>query len=812
MKKNEIRVGGYYTARISGRFVTVRVDAISQSGPYFSGAKREVTVYDVTNLATGRKTTFRSAAKFRSEAREQRQEPKTSTRIGYHGDESDPLSPKKPEEQWTEFLADCSLVEASEGSDPTDSIETETQTTTPPSSQDVAGVPTVAQIVEGEQRPDPTVGSVVQTENFTAATLTSGDSSVHTNVSLAAKISAARQGRAVGSPVAGMTPNAEQESILEVAIADDLHVLVIGAGAGTGKTATLKMLEQVLHGRGQYTAFNASLVAESKAKFVRASCNTTHSLAFREVGKRYAHRLNSDRVNSYQIARTLGIEAFTVTLKGMGVPDDDGKPTDKLKVLQPGFLAGQVIVAIRKFCQSADRAIGEQHLKRIGGIDVPNSRENDDRVRAYLLPFCEMAWADMCSLTGTLPFSHDVYVKIWQLGTGADRPVIAADYILLDEYQDTAPVFVDILKQQTQALIILVGDDNQRIYEWRGAINAGDEFPDAERRLLGQSYRFGQIIADVANAVLRTLEVPTDLVMRGMPTIPSRVDTVASPRCYLYRTNAGAISRVMACVAEGKRPALIGGKTYVEDMVRWMQASIDLQAKRGTQHPELSCFESWGEVVEYSKTDEGDDLRLMCKLVDEFGAQSIRNALKDMPKEEDADCVITTVHKSKGREWDTVKLGSDFPTINKMGDSDRRLLYVATTRAKLVLDISECPPFIGGYDGTGDQKRWVPGLRITYTVPMPMEDGTYVRDEVKPTPNVGINDSWRMVSNQPALTTNGNGATGEFTWANMGGEWCVRGPAHMTGRVEVVRKNGTKSQVTLGNVVRKIGDFWFYKV
>ncbi len=64
MKASEIKVGGLYEAKISDRVVTVRVDAIRKRGTA-SRVGREVTVYDVTNLTTGRKTTFRSAAKFR---------------------------------------------------------------------------------------------------------------------------------------------------------------------------------------------------------------------------------------------------------------------------------------------------------------------------------------------------------------------------------------------------------------------------------------------------------------------------------------------------------------------------------------------------------------------------------------------------------------------------------------------------------------------------------------------------------------------------------------------------------------------------
>lgn len=63
MKVNEIEVNGLYRARVAGRLTTVRVDAIRN--PWDSPSRSTPPRYDVTNLATGRRTTFRSAAKFR---------------------------------------------------------------------------------------------------------------------------------------------------------------------------------------------------------------------------------------------------------------------------------------------------------------------------------------------------------------------------------------------------------------------------------------------------------------------------------------------------------------------------------------------------------------------------------------------------------------------------------------------------------------------------------------------------------------------------------------------------------------------------
>lgn len=69
MKANEIKVGGYYKAKVSNKVVTVRVDAIREVAgirPVF-GRTPYSTRYDVTNTVTGRKTTFKSAMKFRNE-------------------------------------------------------------------------------------------------------------------------------------------------------------------------------------------------------------------------------------------------------------------------------------------------------------------------------------------------------------------------------------------------------------------------------------------------------------------------------------------------------------------------------------------------------------------------------------------------------------------------------------------------------------------------------------------------------------------------------------------------------------------------
>ena len=65
MKAKDIKVGEKYIAKVSNKLTTVQVMDIRQSSVY------NHQVYDVKNLATGRKTTFKSAQKFRRIAIEQ---------------------------------------------------------------------------------------------------------------------------------------------------------------------------------------------------------------------------------------------------------------------------------------------------------------------------------------------------------------------------------------------------------------------------------------------------------------------------------------------------------------------------------------------------------------------------------------------------------------------------------------------------------------------------------------------------------------------------------------------------------------------
>jgi len=312
--------------------------------------------------------------------------------------------------------------------------------------------------------------------------------------------------------------------------------------------------------------------------------------------------------------------------------------------------------AIGIYCNSADELPGPEHVPYVDGIDLPTSEGKrtyrwNQELRGILAPALRRAWDDLQRLDGSLRFSHDAYLKIWALS----HQRLFADFILFDEAQDASPVMAAVINEQADTQVVAVGDPNQAIYEWRGAIDAVAAFV-GERTRLSQSFRFGPEVAEVANEVLAMLG---DAQVRGSDSIASVVAPIADPDAILCRTNAVAVDSVLTAQQMGKVPHLVGGGAEV---VSFAKAAKELQETGRTWHPELACFDSWGEVADYVAHDElGGELRLMVSLVEKYGVPTILKALDHMPSESDADVVVSTAHKSKGREWNAVQLAGDFP-------------------------------------------------------------------------------------------------------------------------------------------------------
>ncbi|MGW5249865.1 UvrD-helicase domain-containing protein [Streptomyces sp. NPDC004129] len=471
-----------------------------------------------------------------------------------------------------------------------------------------------------------------------------------------------------------MNPTDEQTAAADAFNAGD-H-LALQAGAGTGKTTTLALLARATKRRGRYLAYNRAIAQDATARFpANVQCKTAHALAYAAVGHHYARRLNAPRRPAWQTGHALGLT------KDIRIGDRD---------LSQKALSNTTLRTVARFCHTADEEITRHHVPHLRGLD---DKDLHVELTAHIVPFARKAWADLQNPDGgCVRFDHDHYLKIWAL----TRPKLAADFLLLDEAQDTNPVVEHIfLNQRDHAQLVMVGDSAQAIYHWRGAKDIMTGF-DGTHLTLSQSFRFGPHLAHEANRWLRIAGAPIRLT--GTPTVPTELGPVACPDAVICRTNVGAMAQVMAFMA-GHRVALAGGG---ESLRALALAARDLKEGRRTSHPELLLFPTWGELQDYAAHDPaGRDLQPLVDLIDKHGTDAILEAVSRLAPEKQAEVTVSTAHKAKGREWPCVVIADDFtppkdsdqedangcPVPGPIEDSEARLAYVAVTRTRQRLDM-----------------------------------------------------------------------------------------------------------------------------
>lgn len=458
-----------------------------------------------------------------------------------------------------------------------------------------------------------------------------------------------------------------EEQKTAVSLARAGHNLKIEALAGTGKTTTLCEIAKALTPkRGLYLAFNKSIADEAKSRFpLNMDCRTAHSLAFRAAGRPYQKRFGN--ITGKKAAEALnlkdGVLGFSVT--GTGV---------------------LAIETLMRFLRSADEQLTDKHVP-------PNllTRLESDKDKStmciHATHYANQLWDKMRDTNSSLPVPHDLYLKLWSL----EKPKLNVDFILFDEAQDADPVMLSVIQAQN-CQKIYVGDRYQQIYSWRGAVNAMNTIQTEKTTPLCQSFRFGNVIANVANAIL---DLPENLKLLGFSGVDSILTTLETPRAIICRTNFGLVEQVIIAM-ENNRSVYVNGGT--RDLVALLRGAEDLLAGKETYVRELAIFSSWDELVEHSETEYGAELKPLVKLVYSYGKKlnSLITLLESTQQsEKDADLIVTTAHKAKGREWSSVKLNNDFfdERSSRYSSEERNLLYVAVTRAKQKLDGLTCEAF-----------------------------------------------------------------------------------------------------------------------
>ena len=547
--------------------------------------------------------------------------------------------------------------------------------------------------------------------------------------------------------------NPTQEQLDAVDLASRGETMKLNAFAGAGKTSTLILIANRLNKlgkKGLYLAFNKSIATEAQRKMPsNVTAKTFHSLAYSESPKWLLAKLQEPQISIQDFVKEFSIVPVRVTDGTMSYSKDkNGKIVENLiyetRIISAFRIKYLVDKALECFVDSLSESPQKEHAKKAILNEYPLMESVDVGSFDYLCKkITQIAidlWTDYISEDGELGLknNHSVYLKYWAVS----KPVIDYDFILFDEAQDADSLMLSVLQSQ-KCQIIYDGDRHQQIYGWRGAINAIEKI-DANEGWLTQSFRFGQPLADACTPILRHLGESNTI--KGFGNNTQIFDSMSSNvEAVLCRSNAGAIAKLLELVKEGKKATI---NLDVNESIKFIEDLAELEEntrKVNLDKANVPVYETKNGKVHYRSFEElelyldeysGDaETQLYHRIFKNYDVGFITAMLRQAKSQSDG-IFITTAHKAKGLEWDSVMLHTDFvnhffytssegierkvaseidyllpheiakrgldassliPLLKKPNSEEWRLLYVAMTRAKKQLYLGSCNQILKEY-------------------------------------------------------------------------------------------------------------------
>lgn len=476
------------------------------------------------------------------------------------------------------------------------------------------------------------------------------------------------------------TPTEEQTAIKEAF--PDHRFLTIQAKSGSGKTSTLYLLANSTEDRILYLAFNKSMAEEARRKMPpNVECRTLHSICYQFLDHRLRAKLSRPEGQYVNVAGT-GSE-IAKKFKINNLIDKRGKT-----LLTRAMIGLMIKQTVGKFEFSDDPFISRKHFPGVHLADIKRKGINEHKLITEVVKYAKQLWRERIDPNTDTLMTHDTYVKLFEL-SGAD---LGYDIIFGDEFQDVNPAFLSILRNAKSAKqVVVVGDEYQSIYQFRGSQNMMKETSTYGAELpLTACFRFGPKVANIANMILSDKEpLRHPLVGKGFDTVvgsyKSDVVDYTKPYTIIFRKNLTLLMEAMDRIADGEEIII---NVDTRDFISMVDSVNAL--RRGdiekVKHETVLPYADWDEFVECAEADP--DAKRLLNIVVSGKANTIAHTLRTHRNSPTAKVTLTTAHKSKGLEWDQVIVANDFPSNydKKTGEwvgleeAERNLLYVAHTR------------------------------------------------------------------------------------------------------------------------------------
>ncbi len=454
----------------------------------------------------------------------------------------------------------------------------------------------------------------------------------------------------------------EQAEILDYIVEHD-GILLVAAGAGTGKSFMAKQVATVLNpNQGLYTAFNKAIVTEGVTRFkgTNMECKTLHALAYKYV---------QPKMDISDITYTCIKENIAYKLKY------------------------ELINAINLFFVSASTNMFEFFEELF-----------QKHEKAALMKELAEKYINQM-LSGELNPTFNFMLKYFHLMLVEGTIKCEYDLVIFDEINDTTAVSLEIFKLIKAPKKLGLGETNQAIYQFLNLVNGFEELKEAPVLSLTHSWRCSEKIAKDIQTFMRrdvnkkfTFIGTKEPVANGKELFCTLTNALIIDRIY-QRLNAKQgfyllrkISDIFAAPL-AVTTASSGRKPY--------QKKYMFLVDEYTNYVESSSYRTRGQSYLQYLLDFVDDNEIQnaVKLLMSFQRKRVNlfelyTKAKDAPV--DPNYTIATVFTSKGLEYETVTIANDLnnkiQSIRENGgirnDEDLvayRCYYVAASRAGKML-------------------------------------------------------------------------------------------------------------------------------
>jgi len=315
------------------------------------------------------------------------------------------------------------------------------------------------------------------------------------------------------------------------------QVLIIEALAGCTKTSTLEMItNENSDKRFLYLAFNTKIVEDARKRFPKnTEVKTLHALAFKYEGR----------------GKTLvkNINYIIADLFNLDISKDFYKIYDINNVYD-------------KFCNSENTIYQLDKLEERLIKDIEEEFKHKDENQQYkknffikkikdVIPFIERLYNHM--ITSEV-ISHSTYLK--KFVENIEKYPLEYDFIVLDESQDVSRLLGKFMINTVLSYkykVVIVGDNNQKIYGFLGNIN----LPKGIRKIvdntiyieknLTKTFRFSKntYIENLTNLILNLRDSP---ICGAKPNKVSLKKDYQLTKAYLSRGKIPILLKALYCV------------------------------------------------------------------------------------------------------------------------------------------------------------------------------------------------------------------------------------------------------------------------